>query len=84
MAPTSTTASNNIRTLDFDTNRTVRSHNSAQRSLLDDDVDFIDEVAEGILERDRKRMRMEVLRIGSFISAVLCWYAICACEDRSR
>ena len=73
MAPTSPPASNTIRTLDFDANRTVRSHASGHRSLLDDDVDFMNEVAEGIVERDSKRMRAQVIRIGSFIAAVLCW-----------
>ena len=73
MAPTSPPESNTIRTLDFDVNRTVRSHVSGHRSLLDDDVDFMNEVAEGIVERDRKRMRTQVIRIGSFVAAVLCW-----------
>lgn len=61
-----------IRILDFDANRTVRSHGS-QRSLLDDDVDFMAEVADGIIERDREKMRREVLRVISFICAVLSW-----------
>lgn len=61
-----------IRTLDFDANQTVRSRDS-QRSLLDDDVDFMAEVADGIIQRDRERMRREVLRVTSFICAVLSW-----------
>ena len=61
-----------IRTLDFDANRTVRSRDS-QRSLLDDDVDFMGEVADGIIQRDRLRMRNEVVRVISFVSAVLSW-----------
>jgi hypothetical protein len=61
-----------IRRLDFDANHTVRSRDS-QRSLLDDDVDFMAEVADGIIERDRQRMRREVLRIISFVCAVLSW-----------
>jgi hypothetical protein len=61
--------------LDFDANRgTIRSDSSrGGRSLLDDDVDFMDEVAEGILERDRQRMRREVIRTLSFVCAVLSW-----------
>ncbi len=62
--------------LDFDANRgTVRSNASRDtgRSLLDDDVDFMSEVAEGILERDRQRMRREVIRTLSFVCAVLSW-----------
>jgi hypothetical protein len=66
--------------LDFDANRnrkhgTIRSHASRDtgRSLLDEDVDFMDEVAEGMLERDRQRMRREVMRSLSFVCAVLSW-----------
>ncbi|ETN41730.1 uncharacterized protein HMPREF1541_03666 [Cyphellophora europaea CBS 101466] len=66
----SPSADGQIRTLDFDANRTVRARDS-QRSLLDDDVDFMAEVAEGIIERDRIRMRREVMRVISFICAVL-------------
>lgn len=61
-----------IRSLDFDANRSVRSQES-HRSLLDDDVDFMSEVASGIIERDRRRMRTEVMRVVSFICAVLSW-----------
>jgi hypothetical protein len=68
--------------LDFDANRnrsrkngTVRSQASRDtgRSLLDEHVDFMDEVAEGMLERDRQRMRREVMRSLSFVCAVLSW-----------
>ena len=58
--------------LDFDANRgTVRS--KVGRSLLDENVDFMSEVAEGILERDRRRMQREVTRTLSFVCAVLSW-----------
>lgn len=62
--------------LDFDANRdTIRSNSSreAGRSLLDDDVDFMGEVAQGIVERDRQRMRREVIRSLSFVCAVSSW-----------
>lgn len=65
-------AGGQIRSLDFDANRSVRSQDS-QRSLLDDDVDFMQEVASGVIERDRKRMKTEVLRVISFTCAVLSW-----------
>lgn len=58
---------------EFDPRRSVRSHASQNRSLLDDDVSFMNEVAQGIINRDRRRMRLQVIRIGSFIVAVLCW-----------
>lgn len=72
MAPSSSSENDRIRTLDFDANRTVRSRDS-QRSLLDDDVDFMGEVAGGIIQRDRQRMRNEVVRVVSFVCAVLSW-----------
>lgn len=62
--------------LDFDANRgTVQSNASrhAGRSLLDEDVDFMGEVADGILERDRQKMRREVIRTLSLVCAVLSW-----------
>ncbi|RMZ85662.1 hypothetical protein DV737_g652, partial [Chaetothyriales sp. CBS 132003] len=59
-----------IDSLDFDANATVRSARS-HRSLLDDDVDLMDELAQSIIERDRRRMQREVLRSVSFICALL-------------
>jgi len=62
-----------IETREFDANRSLRSHISQNhdRSLLDDDVDFMGEVARGIIDRDRRRMKMEVIRTISFVVAVL-------------
>lgn len=64
-----------IDTREYSAHSTVRSHMSQEShgSLLDDDVDLMSEVAEGIIERDRRRMRREVLRWLSFVCAVLCW-----------
>jgi hypothetical protein len=93
MAPSSPPASPVIKTLDFDANRSARSRASGHRSLLDDDVSLMSEVAEGIIERDRKRIRAHFIRICSFICAVLSWYAsltpvqpyaIIALEDQNR
>ena len=72
MAPPSTPPNAQIHSLDFDANRTVRSQDS-HRSLLDDDVDLMNEVAEGIIERDRRRMRREATRVVSFVCAILSW-----------
>jgi len=55
---------------EFNSQRTVQAHD---RNLLDDDVDFMNEVAQGIIDRDRRRMRRQVTRITSFVVAVLCW-----------
>ena len=64
-----------IDALEFDPNRSVQSTASrdTQRGLLDDDVSFMSEVARGILQKDRRRMRGEVIRIASFACAVLSW-----------
>ena len=58
---------------EFDLDRSVHSHMSQNhdRSLLDDDVDFIGEVARGIIDRDRLRMKRQVTKIASFVVAVL-------------
>ena len=65
-----------IETREFDANRSLRSHISQNhdRSLLDDDVDFMGEVARGIIDRDRRRMKREFTRTISFVVAVLSWY----------
>lgn len=75
MAPSSLPASPVIKTLDFDANRTAQSHTSGHRSLLDDDVSLMSEVAEGIIARDRQWIRAQFIRTCSFICAVLSWYA---------
>jgi hypothetical protein len=64
-----------IDTREYSASSTVRSHMSqnSHRSFLDDDVDFMNEVAEEVVERDRKRMRREVIRWLSFVCAVLSW-----------
>lgn len=62
--------------LDFDANRSEAQRSPSRhagRGLLDDDVDFMSEVAEGILERDRQRMRREVIRTLSLVCAVFSW-----------
>ncbi len=72
MAPTNTA----IHALDFDANRRRRrrSSGSSRPRPGDDDFDFMGRVAEEIIERDRIRMRREVIRVLSFASAVLSWY----------
>lgn len=75
MAPNSPPTSPVIKTLDFDANRTAQSHAPGHRSLLDDDVSLMSEVAEGIIARDRQWIRTQFIRTCSFICAVLSWYA---------
>src|SRR5271170_6914028 len=62
-----------IERLDFDPSHAVSSRALGHRSLLDDDVSLMSELADGIIERDRTRMRREVMRTVSFICAVLSW-----------
>lgn len=65
---------NHIETRDFDANRSTRSRPDERRSLLDDDVSMFSEVAEGIIERDRRRMKRELIRWISFTCAILIAY----------
>ncbi|KAL9105447.1 MAG: hypothetical protein Q9227_009381 [Pyrenula ochraceoflavens] len=58
-----------IEARDFDSNRNSGSGEGAR--LLNDDVDIWNEAAEGILERDRRRMKRELQRSISFICSVL-------------
>ncbi len=64
--------------LDFDTER-ARSHlnddsdASGPTGLLDDDESFFSVVAEGVVERDRRKMRRAVIRYLSFACAMLSW-----------
>ncbi|KIY04165.1 uncharacterized protein Z520_00857 [Fonsecaea multimorphosa CBS 102226] len=61
-----------IAALDFDANRKRGRRSSGSRSRIDDDdFDFMGQVAQEIIERDRIAMRREVIRILSFVCAVL-------------
>lgn len=78
MAPTSNPR---ITALDFDSHRSRRRHSHGSRpSIGDDDFDFMGQVAEGIIERDRIRMRREATRVLSFVCAVLSWYEALLCR----
>ncbi|KIW21488.1 hypothetical protein PV08_02068 [Exophiala spinifera] len=61
-----------ITSLDFDSHRKRRRQSAGSRpSIGDDDFDFMGQVAEEIIERDRIRMRREVVRVMSFVCAIL-------------
>ncbi|KIV93940.1 hypothetical protein PV10_05112 [Exophiala mesophila] len=72
MAPASPSTVPRISSLDFDISRrsSRRSHDSHRR-IDDDDFDFMGQVAQEIIERDRLRMRREFIRVMSFACAVL-------------
>ncbi|KAJ4507884.1 putative monocarboxylate transporter mch1 [Exophiala dermatitidis] len=85
MAPSSPASIPRITALDFDANRRHRRHSresgrhsreSGRRTFGDEDFDFMGEVAQEIIERDRRKMRREVVRVLSFVCAVLC--CLCA------
>ncbi|EXJ95813.1 hypothetical protein A1O1_00937 [Capronia coronata CBS 617.96] len=72
MAPTSPDPNPRITAVDFDSHRRHRRHSHESRPRLgDDDFDFMGQVAQEIVERDRRKMRREVVRVLSFICAVL-------------
>lgn len=68
--------------LSFDENRIPRSstsdHGSEPRrgsyGLLRDDVSLLSIVVEGVIERDRQRLRRRIIRYTSFASAVISWF----------
>ena len=62
---------------DFDTNRPLLGGDSSRREArgLSDlgDEGLIDEVVDGIVERDRRKMQRKVARYFSFFCAILSW-----------
>ena len=65
--------------LDFDSHRkhahssTNGSGASSPHGLLRDDESLLSNVVEGIIERDRRTMRRQLVRFASFASAMLSW-----------
>lgn len=65
--------------LDFDSHRPSSHHGSGASSpnghgLLRDDESFFEDIVDGVIERDRRKMRREVTRYLSFGVAILNWY----------
>ena len=68
--------------LSFDENRIPRSSSSdhgleprrGSYGLLRDDVSLLSIVVEGVIERDRQRLRRRIIRYTSFASAVISWF----------
>ncbi len=66
--------------LSFDDHRKPRSSDPDAESgerywLLRDDVSLLSVVVDGVIERDRQRLRRKIIRCSSFACAVLCWFA---------
>lgn len=65
--------------LDFDSNRKPPSQNHDSRNsnasepsgLLRDDESFFSNIVDGVIERDRRKLRRQVIRYGSFVIAIL-------------
>lgn len=70
-------SSQHIHKLDFDSHRRPStSHDSLHSSgpsghLLRDDESFFSNIVDGVIERDRRKMRRHVLKYASFASAIL-------------
>ena len=65
--------------LDFDENRKRSSstHNGSEQSgrsgLLRDDDSLLSDVVDGVIERDRRKLKRLVAKYLSFASAILSW-----------
>lgn len=71
--PSRSSSANGIDKRDFDDNRHPSStvDGSDTGGLLADDESLLSDVVEGIIERDRRRMRRQVTKYLSFVSAIL-------------
>ena len=54
------------------------SRDGSARRYIDDDASFMSDVVDGIIERDRRKMKRELIRWFSFFCAVLSWYVSAA------
>lgn len=64
--------------LDFDHHRKPPSSNagsehSAPGGLLADDESFLSNILDGVIERDRRKLRQNIVKYASFACAILCW-----------
>ena len=64
--------------LDFDENRKpasthAGSDDSGPEGLLRDDESLLSNVVDGVIERDRRKMRRAIIRYVSFVWAILNW-----------
>ena len=68
---------------DFDANKPLlrdsspdecdSSGSGSGRRFLDEDEDFMSDVVDGIIERDRRKLKREIVKGFSFFCAVLSW-----------
>lgn len=71
----SSRTANGIDKLDFDDNRHPSSapNESDPAGLLRDDESLLSNVVDGVIERDRQRLRHRAVKYLSFVSAILSW-----------
>ena len=73
----SSRSGNGIDKLGFDGNRqppsTTRTEGSDPGGILRDDESLLSNVVEGVIERDRRKMRRQMIKYPSFVSAILSW-----------
>lgn len=71
----SSRSANGIDKLDFDDNRRPPSttEGSEAGGLLGDDESFLSDVVEGVIERDRRKLRRQLTKYLSYASAILSW-----------
>ena len=71
----SSRSANRIDKLDFDDNRHPPStaDGSDAGGLLRDDESLLSNVVDGVIERDRRRLRRRAVKYLSFVSAILSW-----------
>ena len=79
---TSSNRNGGIDKLDFDSRRRApsstldESDRSSPNGLLRDDESFFEDIVDGMIERDRRKMRRLVIKYVSFASSILSW---CIC-----
>lgn len=72
----SSRSADGIDKLDFDDNRRrppSTTDGSEPGGLLGDDESLLSDVVHGVVERDRRKMRREMTKYLSFVSAILSW-----------
>ena len=77
-SPSRSITNGGIDKLDFDEHRkpapsTSGSEDSGPEGLLRDDESLLSNVVDGVIERDRRKMRRAVIKYISFACAILNW-----------
>lgn len=49
------------------------SHHEGSGGLLRDDESLLSNILDGVIERDRRKLRRNIIKYASFLCAILCW-----------